>query len=567
MEWIIQIFRANPTIPIFLSIGVGFWLGKFSFKGISLGSVTAVLLVGVFVGQMNIPIGPPLKSLFFLLFLFAIGYKCGPQFAGAMKGSGLKQVFFAVIVCLLCFGCAFICAKIMGYNAGIATGLYAGSQTLSPVIGVAADTINTLPVDGPTKRSWIDLIPVCYAVTYLYGAIGAVWILGTIGPKMLGGLEKVRKQTRELEEKLSHSTLSSNPAFISGNRPVSFRAYKVTSSHFQDARTVRQIEEHFAKMGKRLFVERIRTKDRIIHETETDFKIQQGDEIVLSGRHEYIIQDESWIGPEVDDPALLNFSVEKTRVMVTKKAAGLTVDELRSKPFMYGVSIECITNEEGMQIPVLAQAQLHMGYMLTIVGLPSEVQAAAREIGIEERPTNQTDMVFLGLAIALGTFVGALTVRLGGIPVGLSTSGGALISGIFFGWLRTRHPSTGIIPEASLWLMNNLGLNLFIAVIGIEAGPSFISGIREVGIMLFVMGFFATSIPIFLAIWIGDKIFKFHPAINLGCCAGGRKTTPGIGAVTSALGSSVPALGYTITYAVSNTCSIFLGVAMVLLFV
>ncbi len=566
MESLIHLLRANPVIAIFFTIGLGFWVGKFSFKGISLGAVTSVLLIGVIVGQLNIPIGPPLKNLFFLLFLFAIGYKCGPQFAGAMKGSGLKQLLFAFVICLLCFITAFICAKIMGYNAGIATGLYAGSQTLSPVIGVAADTINTLPVKGDIKRAWIDLIPVCYAVTYLYGAIGAVWILGTLGPKMLGGLEKVRKETRELEEQLSHSSTSSNPAIFSGNRPITFRAYKVDNDHFKIPRTVRQIEEHFKQQGKRLFIERVRTQDGLIHEVTPNLVVHTEDEIVISGRHEYIVQDESWIGPEVDDPALLNFSVEKTRVMVTRKTAGLTVDELLSKPYMYGVIIESITGEDGISIPVLAQTTLHIGNMITIQGLPQEVQLAASEIGVEERPTNQTDLVFLCLALALGTFVGALSIKLGGIPVGLSTSGGALISGIFFGWLRTRHPSVGIIPESSLWLLNNLGLNLFIAVIGIQAGPTFISGIKEVGFMLFVMGFFATTIPLILAIWIGDKLFKFHPAINLGCCAGGRKTTPGIGAVTSALQSSVPALGYTICYAVSNTCSIFLGVAMVFLF-
>ncbi|MDE5833567.1 MAG: hypothetical protein K2H64_11445, partial [Desulfovibrio sp.] len=267
MDGIIQILRANPSIAIMLTIGVGFWLGKFSWKGVGLGTVTSVLLVGALVGQLNIPIGAPLKSLFFLIFLFAIGYKCGPQFAGAMKGSGLKQILFAVVVCLLCFASALICAKIMGYNAGIAAGLYAGSQTLSPVIGVAADAIGNLPISAEEKKTWIDLLPVCYAVTYIYGAIGAVWILGMLGPRMLGGLEKVRAQTRELERELSHSALSSDPAYINGNRPISFRAYKVVSDHFESPRTVAQIEEHFSKLGKRLFVERIRTADGQIHES------------------------------------------------------------------------------------------------------------------------------------------------------------------------------------------------------------------------------------------------------------------------------------------------------------
>lgn len=566
MDWLINIFRTYPSIPIFLTIGLGFWLGKLKWKTISLGSVTSVLLVGVVIGQMGIPIGAPLKSLFFLIFLFAIGYQCGPKFVGALKGQGLKQVLFAVVVCLLCFATALICAKIMGYNAGVAAGLYAGSQTLSPVIGVAADTINSLDVPANTRQAWIDIVPVCYTVTYVFGAIGAVWILGNLGPRMLGGLEKVRQQTRELEQQLSHSTLSDNPAYISGNQPIVFRAYKATATHFETPQTVTQIQDHFQKLGRRLFVERVRKNDGSITTATPTLLVNLGDEIVLSGRHEFIIQDESWIGPEIDDPALLSFAVEKTKVMLTRKVAGLTIDELRAKPFMYGVMIESLTREEGIDIPVLPQTKLLEGDMLAIQGLPPEIAHASPELGIEERPTNQTDLIFLSLAIAIGAFVGALTIKFGNVPVGLSTSGGALIAGIFFGWLRTRHPSVGIIPPASLWLMNTLGLNMFIAVIGIQAGPTFIAGIREVGVMLFVMGLFATSIPLLLAIWIGDKIFKFHPAINLGCCAGGRKTTPGIGAVTSALGSSVPALGYTLTYAVSNTMSIFLGVAMVFAF-
>lgn len=205
--------------------------------------------------------------------------------------------------------------------------------------------------------------------------------------------------------------------------------------------------------------------------------------------------------------------------------------------------------------------------MLTIVGLPQEVKPAARAIGDEVHPTTVTDMVFVSLAIAIGALVGALTLRIGDVPISLSTSGGALIAGLFFGWLRTKHPSTGIIPDSSLWLMNNLGLNMFIAVIGIQCGPTFVSGIEQVGVMLFVMGIVATTVPLLIAMFLGAKVFKFHPAINLGCCAGARTTTASLGAITSSLNSSLPAMGYTVTYAIGNTLLILMGVAMVLLFV
>lgn len=577
MDWLLDTLIKYPSIPIFLTIGLGFYLGKFKYKSFALGTVTSVLLVGVAVGYcinrfagQPVEIGAPLKSLFFLIFLFAIGYKCGPQFVSAIRGQGIKQVLFAVVVCVLCLVVTWGCAKVMNYNAAMATGLFSGAQTISAVIGVGTDTISSLPdVDAATKKAWIDLIPVCYAVTYVFGTIGSAYLLGNLGPAMLGGLNKVRQQTKEYEQQLNHSTLSTDPAYIVGNRPIVFRAYKVTSDNFAAPMTVEQLEDHFSKLGRRIFVERVRpgaAGSEIVGATPS-LLIHQGDEIVVSGRHEYVIQDESWIGQEVDDPALLTFNAEKTKVMVTKKAAGQTVDQLRAQPFMYGVMIASISRQGGVPIPVLANTKLMQGDMLEIVGLPQEISAAVAVIGIEEKPTSVTDLVFVSLVIVIGALVGALTLNVHDIPVSLSTSGGALIAGLFFGWWRTRRPSVGIIPEASLWLMQNLGLNMFIAVIGIQSGPTFFSGLEQVGWMFFVMGIIATTVPILISLWIGAKFFKFHPAVNLGCVAGSRTTTASLGAITDSLQSNVPALGYTITYAIGNTLLILMGVAMVLMFI
>ena len=577
MDWLLDTLIKYPSIPIFLTIGLGFYLGKFKYKSFALGTVTSVLLVGVAVGYcinrfagQPVEIGAPLKSLFFLIFLFAIGYKCGPQFVSAIRGQGIKQVLFAVVVCVLCLVVTWGCAKVMNYNAAMATGLFSGAQTISAVIGVGTDTISSLPdVDAATKKAWIDLIPVCYAVTYVFGTIGSAYLLGNLGPAMLGGLKKVRQQTKEYEQQLNHSTLSTDPAYIVGNRPIVFRAYKVTSDNFATPMTVEQLEDHFSKLGRRIFVERVRpgaAGSEIVGATPS-LLIHQGDEIVVSGRHEYVIQDESWIGQEVDDPALLTFNAEKTKVMVTKKTAGQTVDQLRAQPFMYGVMIASISRQGGVPIPVLANTKLMQGDMLEIVGLPQEISAAVAAIGIEEKPTSVTDLVFVSLVIVIGALVGALTLNVHDIPVSLSTSGGALIAGLFFGWWRTRRPSVGFIPEASLWLMQNLGLNMFIAVIGIQSGPTFFSGLEQVGWMFFVMGIIATTVPILISLWIGAKFFKFHPAVNLGCVAGSRTTTASLGAITDSLQSNVPALGYTITYAIGNTLLILMGVAMVLMFI
>ena len=563
-DWFAQTCRDNPSIPIFLTIGIGFWIGSLKYKGFSLGVVTSVLLVGVLVGQMDIAIPGPVKNVFFLLFLFAIGYSVGPQFFRALRGDGIKQVLFAAVVCLLCLSVTWGVVKVMGYNAGEAVGLFSGSQTISAVIGVGTDTMGTLGIDAARKKALIDIIPVAYAVCYVFGTIGSAYILANLGPWMLGGIKKVKADTAALEKEMNESSLTSDPAYIIANRPVAFRAYSVTSDFFDSPQSVAQIESHLHSQGRRLFIERVRSGHNIIEPTP-ETRITKGDEIVLSGRREYIIEDESWIGPEVNDAELLDFPAEQIPVMITRKTvAGLTVDELRSQTYMYGVSIKSI-DRGGVAIPVLAKTKLMAGDTLTLVGLASEVNTAAPRLGYVDRPKTASDLILVGLGIVIGCLIGVLTIHAGNIPVSLSTSGGTLISGLIFGWLRSKRPSFGRIPKEAVWIMNNLGLNMFIAVIGITSGPSFVSGIKEVGFGLFLAGIVCTTLPLILSVIIGHKIFKFRPAINLGCCAGSRTTTAALGAIQESLDSTLPAMGYTVTYAVGNTMLILMGVAIVLM--
>ena len=563
-DWIVQTFRDNPSIPLFLTIGLGFWIGQFKYKTFSLGSVTSVLLVGVLVGQMDISIPGPIKNVFFLLFLFAIGYSVGPQFFKSLKGDGLKQVLFACVLCLLCLITTWVVVNLMGYNVGEAVGIFAGAQTISAVIGVGTDTMGSLGVSDATRKEWLDIIPVAYAVCYVFGTIGSAYILSNVGPLLLGGLKKVKADTAALEKEMNQSAVTSDPDYINANRPVAFRAYKATSAFFDTPKTVEQIEKHILENGRRLFVERIRSNGTVIEPNPTA-TVSKGDEIVISGRREFIIADEGWVGPEVNDAELLNFPAEQLNVTVTKKGgAGKTVDQIRASKFMYGVTIKNI-KRGNVDIPVLAKTVLEAGDTLTIVGLKMEVDGAAPQLGYADRSTTKTNIVLLGLGIFIGCMIGVLSVKIGKVPVSLSTSGGALISGLVCGWLRGKRPTIGRIPDSAVWLLNNLGLNMFIAVIGITAGPSFISGIKEVGFTMFFMGAICTSIPLVLGIIIGAKIFKFRPAINLGCNAGGRTTTAGLGAIEEAIGSSVPAMGYTVTYAVGNTLLILMGVALVLM--
>lgn len=564
MEWVIHLLRQHSELAIFLTIAAGFWIGKIKVGQFSLGIVTSVLLVGVLVGQLNITIEEPVKSVFFLLFLFAIGYKVGPQFFRGLKKDGLPQVGFAVLMCVGCLVITWILALIMGYNAGEAAGLLAGAQTISAVIGVADDTINGLNISTEQKNNMINIIPVAYAVTYIYGTAGSAWVLSSLGPKMLGGLEKVKAACKELEAKMGTSE-ADEPGFEHARRPVVFRAYTIENDWFGNGKTVEQLESYFISQGKRLFVERMRHNHTIINEILPGQLLQKGDEVVLSGRREFAIGEEDWIGEEVIDPQLLDFPVEVLPVMIHKKPyANRKLEFIRKQPFMHGVSVRRI-KRAGIDIPVFAQTVVDSGDTLELVGLKKEVETAAKQLGYIDRPTNATDMVFVGIGILIGGIIGALAIHIGGVPISLSTSGGALIAGLVFGWLRSKHPTFGQIPESSLWVLNNVGLNMFIAVVGISAGPSFIQGLKEVGPMLFIIGILATSLPLLLGLILARYVFHFHPALALGCTARARTTTAALGAIQEAVGSETPSLGYTVTYAVGNTLLIIWGVVIVLL--
>ncbi|WP_195195632.1 aspartate-alanine antiporter [Phocaeicola massiliensis] len=564
MEWVIHLLRQHSELAIFLTIAAGFWIGKIKVGQFSLGIVTSVLLVGVLVGQLNITIEEPVKSVFFLLFLFAIGYKVGPQFFRGLKKDGLPQVGFAVLMCVGCLVITWILALIMGYNAGEAAGLLAGAQTISAVIGVADDTINGLNISTEQKNNMINIIPVAYAVTYIYGTVGSAWVLSSLGPKMLGGLEKVKAACKELEAKMGTSE-ADEPGFEHARRPVVFRAYTIENDWFGNGKTVEQLESYFISQGKRLFVERMRHNHTIINEILPGQLLQKGDEVVLSGRREFAIGEEDWIGEEVIDPQLLDFPVEVLPVMIHKKPyANRKLEFIRKQPFMHGVSVRRI-KRAGIDIPVFAQTMVDSGDTLELVGLKKEVETAAKQLGYIDRPTNATDMVFVGIGILIGGVIGALAIHIGGVPISLSTSGGALIAGLVFGWLRSKHPTFGQIPESSLWVLNNVGLNMFIAVVGISAGPSFIQGLKEVGPMLFIIGILATSLPLLLGLILARYVFHFHPALALGCTAGARTTTAALGAIQEAVDSETPSLGYTVTYAVGNTLLIIWGVVIILL--
>ncbi len=563
MESVLIFFREHPLIPIFLTLGLGFWLGRQRFRGFSLGSIAATLIVGVIIGQMKIEIPDIVKNIFFLFFLFSTGYSVGPQFIHAMRGPGLRQAAFAVVEAVVCAGLVIAAAIIMGYDNGIATGLYAGAQTASACLGMVGDIVKEMPVDEDNRLYLSRIIPACYAVTYMFGTVGTVWFLTSIAPKMMGGITKVKEDTATLEAD-NGSASKIQPGQIQAGRSVVFRAYNVESAFFDSPKSVEEIESELNDQGLIVFVERARVGVKIVEAT-ADTMISKNDHLVIGGRSEQVIRLHDFIGQEVADPQLLNFGAEKTPVTVSAKgAARLTFGELRKKTYMQRVMVASI-RRNGLSLPIKSATELYPGDVLTLVGWPRDVTEAASEIGYADRQTNTADMVFIGLGIAVGCFIGSIAIDIKGIPMSLGASVGALVMGLVLGWWRTRRPTFGHIPAAALWIFQNLGANMFIAIIGLSAGASFIYGVQKAGWLIFIVGAVCTLLGLVINTLIAHRLFRFSSPETLGCVAGGRCNVASIGAITEMLESDVPNLGFTICYAVANISLVFASLAVLFL--
>ena len=580
-SWFAATLRQYPEIAIFLTLAIGYYFGKFTFKGIGLGSVTATLLAGVVIGQIGITLNQPLKAFAFLMFLFAVGYGVGPQFVRGIAKDGVPQAVFAAVQCVFCLALPFVVAKIAGYDMGYASGLYSGSQTISAAMGLSTDAINRVGLAGDQTKGLLNAMPIAYAVTYMFGTVGSAIVIAVICPALVG--INLPAACKDYEEKFGGGKKELGGAGSAWHK-WALRAFRVAPG----GRVVglRAIEAEALVPNARVFIQRLR-RNGAIEEANADTVLQEGDVLAVAGAREALVGvvnerarlvasgtgRQSFSEPvdqgaiEVDDPELLNVPVEGVDVYVTNKEVdGKTLAELAQRPGARGVFLRKITRGAvATSIPVLPNTKIFRGDIVTLVGRTQDTSAAAKMLGVLDRPTDVADVAFIGAGITVGALIGSLVWKVAGVPLTLSTAGGALISGLICGWLRSVKPKFGRIPTSTVWFMNSVGLNIFIAIVGISAGPGFVNGLKTQGISLFLWGAVATTVPLILGLYVGKYLFRFHDALLLGILSGARTTTASLGLVCDRAGSQIPALGYTVTYAVGNTLLTIWGMVIILM--
>ena len=581
-EWFAATLKQYPEIAIFLTLALGYYFGKFTFKGIGLGSVTATLLAGVLIGQIGITIAQPLKATVFLMFLFAVGYAVGPQFVRGVAKDGLPQAMFSLVQCVLCLIVPVGIAKMAGYDLGYAAGLYSGSQTISAAMGLSTDAINRMGLAADQTKALLDSMPIAYAVTYMFGTMGSAIVIAILGPKLLGINLVAAAKDYELKQGGAQELGGLGSAW----RRWEVRAYRVQAGGRAAGLTVGEVESRARQIqppttvgnlavaqaraaapAVRLFILRMRLANGAIQEATEDAVLHEGDVVAVTGSREALVTLLGTNATEVEDPELLAMPVGGVDVFVSNKAVdGKTLAELAQMPEARGVFLrKIVRGATATSIPILPNTTIQRGDLLTIVGRTQDTNVATKLLGVADRATDVADVAFIGAAIVIGGLIGSVVLNIGGVPLTLSTAGGALVAGIVGGWLRSVRPTFGRIPTPTVWFMNSVGLNIFIAIVGISAGPGFVNGLKTQGLGLFMWGAVATTIPLVLGMFIAKYLFRFHDALTLGIVSGARTTTASLGLVCDQAQSQVPALGYTVTYAVGNTLLTIWGMVLIML--
>jgi putative transport protein len=561
VHYVITALRDNPELAVFLTLAAGFVLGRIRIGTFQLGNVVGTLLAGVLIGQLDIHVAPIVKIVFFDLFLFATGYKVGPQFIRGLGRSAIPQVALTVVLAVTSLATTVTAAKIMGYDCGTAAGLMAGAFTESTVIGTAGDTINRLDLPAPEKERLLNNIPIAYAVSYLVGTGFVVWFLSSLAPRLLK--VNLKAESRKLEEELKGAT-ETEAGTQSAYREWSVRAYRLDDAVWA-GRSAGDLEKSFAP--ERVFVERIRRGEELLDATP-DMVLHRGDSIVIAAPRRVLAgkgpAGRVPIGEEIDDRALLDFPMAALDVVVTNASlVDQTIASLAEKHGR-GVALHKLVRG-GEEIPFVASTRLNRGDLLRIAGARRDVERAGAAVGYIERPSSATDVVFVGLGIVLGGLFGLLSIKVGGLPLSLTASGGALIMGLVFGWLRSVRPTFGRIPEAALWVFDTVGLAVFIGVVGIGAGPGFVDGLRRTGPSLLVVGFLVAVTPHIAALLFGRYVLKMNPVILFGACAGAGTVTAALRSIQDEAQSKLPVLGYTVPYAVGNILLTAWGPVIVML--
>ena len=558
MIWMNHVVANAPEIFLFLALAIGTLLGRVRIRGFAIGATACTLLVAVALGQLGEFVIPAmLKSIFFGLFVFTIGYRSGPEFFASLSFRTLGQVALALVMgaCGLLVILAF--AYTLHLGAGTAAGIGAGSLTQTSMMGTASGALERLELSADTLKREQANIAAGYAVTYVCGYILVLLYVPLVAPRLMG--VNLKDEAVKLE-----ATLSSFGPQKPGNllyRKFQARAYEVSAAA---SRTVEQVER---EIGGRAVIERILRNGEDV-EPRAVTRLEPGDEILLAAPSGAIVAAAQAVGPEIEgEHVMRSVPGEVLEVFVTARDFhGRTLAEIVDDlgKMAHGVFLRALTRR-GQEVPVTPGTGIYVGDVMTLVGLNRDLQRLLPRVGQALRSGDRTDIAFLGGGLAVGLLVGLLSLTMGSIPLTLGGGGGALVAGLVCGWMRSRRPTMGAFPPAAQQSLIDIGLGGFVAAIGLANGQAALAAIQAHGLTLLAVGIVVTLTPLIVGTLFAHRVLCMNPVIVCGALAGAMTVDAAVTGACEVAESQTPVLGVAVPYAVANVVLTVLGPVIIAL--
>ncbi|WP_341313127.1 aspartate-alanine antiporter [Paraburkholderia sp. IMGN_8] len=554
MEWLHDIFHKSPEIALFLSLAAGYFIGQINFGKFQLGGVGGSLLAAVVISQAGVTIDNGVKSVMFAVFIYAVGYDSGPGFFNSLNRKTLREIAMAVFLAVSALITVVVCAKLFHLNKGLAAGLAGGALTQSAIIGTAGDAIARLGLPADQVKSLQSDVAIAYAVTYVFGSLGAIIVCVNILPKFMG--KGLREASIEAEKALSGAVPARAPGQLSALPELVGRAFRVEQAA---GRTVSELE---VSQNDTITIERIRRHGKGVEPTP-DLVLEKDDVVMVVGRRGGMVDIAPMIGAELADTDGVSLVMQTRQAVFTRKGMNrTTIAEVRKnvdRDLRHGVFVEGATRA-GQPLPILPETKLEHGDVITFYGSPKDTRRAVDAAGYELPYSNKTDFIYMGVGLVLGLLIGLIVINIGGIPLTLGSGGGCLLAGLLFGWMRGKHPMYGVMPSAASQLLKDFGLAAFVAVVGLNSGLQAVVTVKQSGVTIFLLGVFVTLFPLLLTMLFGRYVLRYdNAAILAGALSGSRSANPAFGGVLDKAESAVPTVPFAITYAIANVALTLLG--------
>lgn len=541
IDYIGSYLAGHAEAAVFLCLSLGYLAGRIRIGSFTLGATVGTLLVSLLIGQLSaFSIPDQVKSTFFIMFSFVLGYESGPAFFANLRTTGLKAVLLAVFFAAATFVSALGAAKLMGFDPGTVAGLTAGAQTQSSILGVAT---------GSEEIS--ANATVAYALTYIFGTVGVTLFVKSIAPALmrvdLRQAVKARADARggpDLREQTTQAAA------------VQVRAYTVGSTSAYAGMTVAQAE---ARQQESVQISRLFRGDEEIDVTE-DAVICAGDVIAVIGRAHALNAFDNDCLEETTQDRYLQLSLTRIELIVTTENpadAHALLD--RSGVLLTGVV------RRGKRLAPEAAGGILTGDHLLLTGPTAAVRHAVQALGYVRDTGDAADIPFFGLAIALGVILGSFFITFNSVPLALGAGGGALLLGLVCGQMYQRNPRRGYIPSGARWFLRSVGLNLFVAVTALNAARHLGPALGWQCIPLVLTGAAVTLLPHVASMYFGRHVLKMDPVDILGALCGAGTCTAALNALSEDTDSSAFASSYSPACAVGNILLTVVGILVFLL--